>query len=162
MTENERWTTPKAETPEELGQLIHQLTQITEGGGVGYEQSADALWKAAAIAFNYVAARCGVTGFQASWAALTFYGHEMRIDGPFGVVKAQDALYPQYDVAGKSAKWLEEWSDWLKAEALKLLQENADRAPRPGAEEYTTVHPNVWAHWRRLAGIPEGAEVPTP
>lgn len=107
---------------------------------LGYEQSANALWKAALAAFNYVAQEAGVSGFQASWAALTFYGKAMGIKGPYGVVRGEDALYPQYDISARVESWIEEdWADWLKEEAQKRL------------DDETFAAPEVRAYWEELA-----------
>lgn len=111
-------------------------------GTDGYQQSADAMWKAALEAFNWAADVVGATGFQASWAALRFYGEAMHVDGPFAISKLSDALYPQYDLPGRIAEFIAENREWLATKAKKKLVEHA-------SDEY--VHPNVRAHWERLA-----------
>jgi hypothetical protein len=135
-------TQPAApKTAEELADQIHALTNIDAVGGDGYSQSADALWKAALLAFNYAADKVGATGFQAGYSALKFYGEALHIDGPFGVVMADHALYPQYDEVAKVRDWIgDEWRPWLIEQATKRLAEN-----------YGLVHPNVLARWRVLA-----------
>lgn len=134
-------------TPESLDHLYAEIATLTtfdhDGGAGGYEASADAMWKAAAMTFNYVASKVGATGFQASWAALRFYGEVMGIDSPFTVVRIEDALYPQYDVIGRVQGYLDDQRDWLREQAVKKIAEHA--------EDDSLVHPNVMAHWRKLA-----------
>jgi hypothetical protein len=105
-----------------------------------YETTAEAAKDAAVKAFNYAASQCGLTGFQASWAALRFYGEVMGIKGPFAVFKAEDLLYPQYDLPGRFAEWMssDEMRTWLADEAQKKIDES------PGAIA------SVVAHWVNL------------
>ncbi len=125
-------------TSEELATQIQALV----GAEHDYSSSADALWKAALLAFNYAARQVGATGFQAGYSALKFYGEALGIDGPFGVVMADHALYPQYDEVAKVRGWVEnEWRPWLIEEAQKKL-----------TEDYGHASTRVVAHWRALAG----------
>ena len=98
--------------------------------------------EAAEAAFNFVASQLGCTGFQGSYAALKAYKDIMRIEGPFGIVKANDALYPQYDLPKQVQNWIEDdWNPWLVEQARKNLAEH----------DPEFVHPNVHRHWRQLA-----------
>ena len=94
---------------------------------------------AATAAFNYVAGKLGVTGFQASCADLDFLRRSRHIDGPFIILKGEDALYPQYDLPAKLQGALAEWKSWMKEQAEKKLAETEH------------AHPNVIAHWKKLA-----------
>lgn len=137
--------TNRPETTAELADLIGSLLVFDHDGGEGgYEQSADAMWKATLAAFEYAARKVGATGFQASWAALRFYGEAMGVKGPFIISKVEDALYPQYDLPGQLAKFLEEQRPWLAEQAAQKIVETEGRD--------SMVHPNVLAHWQRLAG----------
>ena len=128
-------------TPEELAAQIESLTTIELGTTDGYSQAGDALWKAALLAFNYAADQVGATGFQAEWAALRFYGEALSIKGPFGIVMADHALFPQYDEVAKVRDWVEsKWRPWLIEQAREAL-----------AKDLSLVHPNVIAHWQSLA-----------
>lgn len=120
------------------------------------------MWKAAVAAFNYAASRVGASGFQASWAALRFYGEVMHIDGPYTIIQLHDALYPQYDLPGRVQGFIAEQAPWLAEQATAKL---ADYDARPtvtytddDGNEVTrpSVHPDVVAHWRKLAAA--GAE----
>jgi len=127
------------QTAEELAAQIQALVDADHD----YNTSADAMWKAALLAFNYAADKVGATGFQAGFAALTFYGEAMGIKGPFGIVEGEHALYPQYDEVAKVRGWIEEkWRPWLIEEAQKKL-----------AEDYGHASTRVVAHWRALAEV---------
>jgi len=141
----------------ELADLIHSLTvfDYVEGGD-GYEKSADAMWKTALAAFNYTARIVGATGFQASWAALRFYGEAMGVKGPFMVLQLDDALFPQYDLPGRVADFIQGNRDWLRDEATKRLAkyeaEPTITYTNDDGEEVTrpTAAARVVAHWRKL------------
>lgn len=122
-------------TPAQLTEYIASLVDR----GHDYGTCCYALSLAASAAFNYVAHQLGVTGFQASCADLDFIRRNRSINGPFMLLKAEDALYPQYDLPGKLAEAMEEWKPWLKEQAEKNLA-SKDQA-----------HPNVIAHWEKLA-----------
>lgn len=137
----------KPQNAAELADLIESLTVFDYvDGGEGYEKSADAMWRAALAAFNYVADKVGATGFQASWSALRFYGEAMHVKGPFMVTKIEDALYPQYDLVRRVTDYIDEQADWLKEQAVERLQ-----------GDLSHVHPDVLAHWRALAGLEDAS-----
>jgi hypothetical protein len=95
----------------------------------------------AVAAFNYVAHELGVTGFQSSCADLDILRRTRRIEGPFMLLKLNDALYPQYSLREKLDEFIAECRPWLKERAAELLAKSDKGA----------VHPNVWAHWEWLA-----------
>lgn len=146
-------------TATELANRIYDLTAVNwEDTGDGYNQSAGAMWKAALMAFNYVAREVGATGFQASWAALRFYGEAMSVDGPFTIMQVHDALYPQYDLPGRLQRFLDEQAGWLAEQAAEKLAEYEAKPTLTYTDDdgneitAPTVHPHVVEHWRRLAG----------
>lgn len=157
--------TDRPENATQLADLIESLTVFDYvDGGKGYEKSADAMWQAALAAFNYVASKVGASGFQASWSALRFYGEAMNVDGPFTIIQAHDALFPQYDLPGRLSKFLDECGPWLADQASAKLK---DYEARPtltykddaGVEQTVpSVHPDVVAHWRAL--VARQAETP--
>lgn len=142
----------------ELSDYIQSLVGEEGEGWRGYEASADAMWKAALAAFNLVSREVGATGFQASWAALKFYGEAMHVDCPFMVVRVEDALFPQYDIPGKVQGFIDESETWLREQAAeKLAAFEADPVHHwtddDGVEHDTpTAHPRVVEHWRRILG----------
>jgi hypothetical protein len=127
---------PRPYTEKQLLQYIKSLTDRSHD----YDTCVYALSLAALAAFNYVAHMLGVTGFQASCADLDFVRRNRSIKGPFILLKAEDALYPQSDPIEKLIEALDEWRPWLKTEAKKRL---ADAWPAARV---------VREHWQRLAG----------
>lgn len=107
-----------------------------------YGTAAYAISMAATAAFNYVASVLGCTGFQASCADLDVLRRTRHLEGPFMIIKGEDALYPQYDLHEKLSEAMSGWKDWLTEEAQKKL----------AANDY--AHPNVIAHWKKLAQEP--------
>ena len=122
-------------TREQLLQYIDSLTERPHD----YGTCVYALSLAALAAFNYVARKLGVTGFQSSCADLDFIRRNRSIKGPFILLKAEDALYPQYNLSERLDEALAEWQPWLADEAKKKL----------AAKEQ--AHPAVVAHWKKLA-----------
>jgi len=97
---------------------------------------------AAECAFNLVARKLCVTGFQASCADMDMLRRTRMLKGGFALLKYDDLLYPQYRERFAEFEWdnlLFKNSQWLKGMAAELLlsSENA--------------HPDVKAHWERLA-----------
>lgn len=105
---------------------------------LAYNRSAEAMELIAAAAFRYASHKVGASGFQAGWAALRFYGDVMLIKGPVGILKAEDYLYPQYDIHGKAQEFYEHWLPWLREEAAKRLKDGSH------------MHPRVREHMKRL------------
>lgn len=123
-------------TKEQLVEYVESLVNRQHD----YGTAAYAMSLAAVAAFNYVAHMLGTTGFQSSCADLDILRRTRHLDGPFMLIKAGDALYPQYDLPGKLAEAMGEWRPWLKEQAEKKLAETEH------------AHPAVLAHWRTLAG----------
>jgi hypothetical protein len=100
-----------------------------------------AMSMAATAAFYYVAHQLGVTEFQSSCADMDILRRTRSLKGPWMILKAEDALYPQYDLREKLSGMLDssETRQWLRDEARKKLIESP------------TAHPDVIAHWKRLA-----------
>lgn len=130
-------TAPWPKTVEELGEYIVSLTDREHD----YGTSAYAMSLAATAAFQHVASKLGCTGFQASCADLDILRRTRCMEGPFILLKGEDMLYPQYDLQGKLREAMEEWSDWAAEQAEKKIADNSE----------DRVHPNVWAHWQKLA-----------
>lgn len=128
---------PTPQTPEELSAYIDGLVKQNHD----YGTCVYAMSMAATAAFNYVASKLGVTGFQASCADMDIIRRTRRIDGPLMLLDGSQALYPQYDLIGKVREWMEDddFQKWLSEEAKKKLAESGDASER------------VTAHWKRLA-----------
>lgn len=129
---------PHPKTVEELAAVIKALTERDND----YGTCVYAMSIVATAAFNYVANQVGVSGFQASCADLDILRRTRRIAGPFMLVDLNDTLYPQYDVQAKVAEYIAKNRDWQREEARKLLAKHALG---------DNVHPDVLAHWRKLA-----------
>lgn len=111
----------------------------------GYDKCVEAMWRSAYVAHEYVASQLGVTGFQHSMSSLTLLGALNGIDGPYMLVKVENALYPQYDVVARVAEFLnsEDVRKWLVEQAEKKLAEN-------GAADGRFAVPRVVDHWRAI------------
>lgn len=126
---------PTFATSESLRDYIKNLVdQEHDYGTCVYAMS-----MAAVAAYNYVAKQLGVTGFQASAADLDIIRRNRHMDGPFLLVDGHDALFPQYDLRQKLDDFLENIKPWLKEQAIEKLA------------EVEAAHPEVVAHWERLA-----------
>lgn len=106
-----------------------------------YGSAAAAMSVAAMLAFNYVASVEGCTGAQADFARDDFYRRARRLEGPFCVISADDALFPQYDVADQSRRFLANHSvrKWLREKAAERLSKT---------DFY--VDKSVTDHWKKL------------
>jgi hypothetical protein len=135
----ETWAAdPSPESMEELNEVMASLVDREHT----YETSALAVALAAVAAFNYAAHKLGITGFQAGYAELEFLRRSRRIEGPFGIVDGSHLLYPQYDLLAEVREWIEKWRPSLAPKARELL-----------ANATGYVHPDVRAHWERMAAL---------
>lgn len=132
MNENKK----RPETEEEFLEYIRSSLNERHN----YETSAEAVSNIAIAAFNYAANTLGITGFQAGWASLRALGEIKGIDGPFGIIKAEDFLFPQYDNYNKIQEWHDEWLPYLKQKATENIKEASD-----------LVHPDVMKRWKEYA-----------
>lgn len=107
-----------------------------------YNTSAEAVVEAAVLAFNIMASSMGLTGFQGGWAALTAYCEEMSLTCPVMMLKAEDLLYPQYNVPGRVQEWIDESREWCAEQAQAKLD---------AAKDDSLVHPAVRKRWMDLA-----------
>lgn len=127
-----QWTAARAASPDN--------PYGTQESGAAYELSANAMWLAGEAAFNYAASQVGASGFQGSWAALQLYAKLMQIEGGFIVLKAEDMLYPQYNLVERLHDWTDsdDMTRWLGDEAEKRLALSENAAER------------VIEHWKTL------------
>ena len=132
---------PEPSTPEELIAYIAMLTDRPhEYGTCCYAMS-----MAAVAAFNYVAGKLGVTGFQASCADLDILRRTRHLKMGFQLVRHENLLYPQYCTEEHFPTWrtlIEKNEQELANEARKLLTKGG-----------RTSHPNVREHWEWLASL---------
>lgn len=134
----------EVETPQDISQL-NALIALLADRNHDYGTFVYAMSIAAAAAFNYMASRLGVSGFQAGCADMDFLRRTRRISGPFMLVKGENMLYPQYDIPAEVQEALSKWRGWAAEQAEKLLK-----------EKDKFVAPAVRAHWEQLAALPQG------
>lgn len=140
------WPKTEEELLEYIRSCLAAVNAPSEGDheamGDAYGRCVYAMSMAAVAAFQYVAHVEGVTGFQASCADMDVLRRTRGLKGPFSIVDYSKMLYPQYDVVGNVQKMVasEDTQKYLKTEAQKLLDEKSEGA-----------HPEVVAHWRKLA-----------
>lgn len=133
------WPKSEEELIEYVGALVNRQHD--------YGTCVYAMSMAAEAAFNFVASKLGVTGFQASYADMDFLRRVRGIKGGFRIVKTENLLYPQYcdDEHFPGVDELMDDKDnkqWLADEARKLIEEKSAIG----------VHPDVMNHWKMLAG----------
>lgn len=130
---------PTFQLPHEVMQYMEELvTQDHDYGTCVYAMSMSAV-----AAFNHVASRLGVTGFQASCADLDIIRRTRRIER-FVIIDLENALYPQYDLHKRLDEALEDAKPWLAEKAREALKEE---------EKYpdSYMHPDVRRHMEELA-----------
>lgn len=127
---------PTLGTMKDLSKYITSLVEMNHN----YGTCVYAMSLAATAAFNYVADKLGVTGFQASCADLDILRRTRCWNGPFIVLTGDKMLYPQYDLMGELTEAMKEWTPWAAEQAKKLL-----------AEKDHICHPKVRKHWKKLA-----------
>lgn len=130
---------PWPKSAEELSELVRILaTRQHDYGTCVYAMSL-----AAVAAYNYMAHAIGTTGFQASCADLDIIKRTRGMKHGFRIIDFTNLLYPQYErsVPGWNELLVKE-ADMLKREASKLLEQRSEH-----------THPDVVAHWKRLAKV---------
>lgn len=125
-------------TEKQLLEYIHSLVDRSHD----YGTCCYALSLAASAAFRFVSHKLGVSGFQASCGDLDFLRRTRSMKGPFIILKAEDLLFPQYDLPARLNEAISEWQPWVKEQAQKYI-----------AEKESMVHPKVLTHWKELAGM---------
>lgn len=142
----------EVERPESMGDLVNYIETLVDREH-DYGTSVYAMSMAATAAFNYVADKLGVTGFQASCADMDVLRRTRHIDGPFMLIRADQMLYPQYSIERVVREALVSWGPWAAEKATKLLQDQV---------KHQYVAPEVLAHWRHLASAPIRQSPPAP
>lgn len=141
--------TPRCDTLTDLVDFI----RIMENRPHDYGTCCYAMSMCAEAAFNYIADKLGVTGFQASCADMDLIRRTRGLKFGFKIVDYSKLLYPQYvDEFNMSAEELLEnppTRKAVRAEAVERLK-HVDLA-----------HEDVIAHWQRLAALPQLPGEPT-
>lgn len=136
----------EAPCPETAADLMEYIESLTERSH-DYGTCCYAMSLAATAAFQHVAKKLGVTGFQASCADLDVLRRTRSLKGPFILLKAEDMLYPQYNLQQKLRDAMNDWGEWAADEAKKKLAEDSEHA-----------HPDVVARWTMLAASAPNAK----
>lgn len=129
---------PQPETLAELTEYIQSLEALDADYGMAvYIASLSAV-----ATLNYLGKTKGMTDFQLSCTDLDILRRMRGLDCPFMIIKADDMLYPQYDIAGYVSEALDKWRPWAAKEATELLM---------GDRSHT--HPDVLKRWTELASL---------
>ena len=132
----------KAPTPADTAELASYVDSLI-GGEHTYNTCVPAMSLAAVAAYNLVASKLGVSGFQASCADLDILRQTRGLESGI-VLNFENALYPQYNLPEQLADSLADSREWLAEKATALLATKDENAEYP-------AHPDVIAHWRKLA-----------
>ena len=142
---------PTHDSLEELGAFIDGIvSQEHDYGTCVYAMSLSAT-----AAFNYVARKLGVTGFQASCADLDIIKRTRGMKSGFRILNYENLMYPQY----LDDEHFPGWRVLLSDNRILLAKE----AKKKLAEVDHTISTEVLDHWNRLASNAteeELAEVP--
>lgn len=125
---------PSLSTTAEVAAYIDKLTERPHD----YATCVYAMSMAAVAAYQHVASKLGVTGFQASMADMDILRRTRGLEAGI-LLNFDNALYPQYDLQDKLARALSDARPWLAEKAAEKLAEGRDAVP------------SVIAHWQRLA-----------
>jgi len=136
---------PTIDTAAELASYIRGLTdQEHDYGTCVYAMS-----MAAVAAFNHVAHKLGVTGFQAGCADMDILARTRGMKHGFFLRDNADLLYPQYRHKYEGLDFdsqIEKNAEWLAEEAAKHLSELEDGMAADAVVE----------HWQMLAALKKG------
>lgn len=137
MTIEKKWPKSREEL---IAYIDEKLAQDHD-----YDTAVHAMAEITLAAFNFASTELGATGFQASGAGLEFLAASRNMDGPFALIKAEEMLYPQYDIRAQVESYLEKWTPWAAQEAKKKLE----------IEDDSMVAPRVKRRWQDLAELAE-------
>ena len=127
----------ECKTLEELKEYIQSLIDLKHD----YSSCPQAMVLASTAVFNFIGKELQVTNFQASYAALHILQRTQNIEGPFIVLRAEDLVYPQYDLYRKLNEFIEKNRDWVIEQAKDKLKTSKEE----------NVAEKVWEHWESLA-----------
>jgi hypothetical protein len=148
MTEQEMRDSkvPTVEDDEELKKYIHDLiNQEHDYGTCVYAMS-----MAATAAFNYVASKLGVTGFQTSCAGMDILRRTRRLKSGFMILDYENLLFPQYCNSEHFPGWTE-----LISKNREMLSQKAKELLRNSSNN---THPDVKAHWIKLSKLTDSTD----
>ncbi len=127
---------PFPNTREELNEYIDSLLALPADYGMAVYVAS----LSATATLNYVGKMAGMTGFQMSCVDLDIVRRTRALNCPFMIIKADDMLYPQYNIREQVSEALCKWRPWATKKATELLM-----GDRKG------LHPAVLERWHELA-----------
>jgi len=142
----ESYDEPRTRTPEDLTAIIDALVEREHD----YGTCVYAMTHAALAAYNYVAYKLGVTGFQASCADLAFIRRNRHYEDGFRILDYNKLLYPQYFNNPEHFPT-----------AHQLLMDNQEALSKKATEllaEREHVHPDVKRHWEWIQSLESKAK----
>lgn len=141
--------TPKSEA--ELLAMVQALAERQHD----YGTCVYAMSIAAVAAFNYVAHKLGVTGFQASAADMDILRRTRGFEHGFRIIDNANLLYPQYDDKLRVSPETLLADEGLRKGICKAAREKLEQHPNG-------VHESVYAHWQKLAAMEPAKPVEAP
>jgi hypothetical protein len=133
---------PWPHTPDELQTIIAALVDRQHD----YGTCVYAMSIAATAAFNYVAHKLGVTGFQASCADLDIIRRTRHLEQGFQIIDYANLLYPQYR---------EEFADLSFDSLLRKNATELKKHARVLLDEGNKAHSSVREHWEMILTLPD-------
>jgi hypothetical protein len=144
MVETAKSESEMSETSSKYPQTMDQLSEYIDSlvnNEHNYGTCVYAMSLAAVAAFHFVAQKLNTTGFQQRTAARDLMKRTGAVSGPFLILHAENAIYPDFDFVKIVKQTLLQWRPWLRERAkYKLANTNLHLASR-----------SVVAHWKRLA-----------
>lgn len=145
----ENYKVPAFDNEKELADFIQEMIK----NGNSYNNAPYAMALSAYAAFDYVARKLGVTGFQASYADLHFLKLTRKMEDGFQILNYSLLLYPQFKYRFDEISF-----DKLIKDNLPHLQEKAKRLLAENEKHAATAVVN---HWKKIIvmEVKEGEKV---
>jgi hypothetical protein len=118
---------------------LNAITKALASRTHTYGTCVHAIALAAEAAYNFIAHKLGVTGFQASCADIQILSRSRGMKHGFRIIDYSKLLYPQYKDEFDRIK--------LSAESFAHIR----KAARAKLDEKGDAHPDVAAHWAYVA-----------
>ena len=145
----ENYKVPAFDNEKELADFIQEMIK----NGNSYNNAPYAMALSAYAAFDYVARKLGVTGFQASYADLHFLKLTRKMEDGFQILNYSLLLYPQFKYRFDEISF-----DKLIKDNLPHLQEKAKKLLAEDGKHAATAVVN---HWKKIIAmeVKEGGKV---
>lgn len=127
-------------TPQSLAELNRYISAMVDRDH-DYGTEVYAMSMVAAAAFQYVASKLGVSGFQASGAGLDFLRRVRGMECGFRIIDYKNLLFPQY----LTPEHFPTMQDLLRDNCKEL-----GMIAQQKIKENPKAHPSVMRHWENL------------